>query len=458
MPQLILNGRAIPLDREIFRVGRDAQFNDLTLDDTKASRYHAVFVQLGSGRVAVIDRNSSNGTKVNGRRVDIAHLEPRDQVQIGGSQLTFGYQDEESEAPPLPESKPDRARTVLDDEGISVIHAQLSTAPPCEDLREAETQEAIPADPLGLYLASEADPKRGLERVLMRLLENRSDCFAVAAMGDAVQGVWLRVDSRDRFPVLNPELAPGKTQGAVDRFLMRCRLAQGPVQEGPLLSIDRSLSEIWNTTQLPSFGEVQEMLAAGVKIDTPKGECILGLFSGSQKAIDGSILLHEIRRVSASIETWMQKSPVRIFAYGSNLLAEQMQERCPSARRLEVAMLSDYRLTFDHPGTFRPGGVAGLATQGGERVYGVIWELQGRDLLFLDEREKSYLRRRVRVHSLDGKPYLAEAYFTKPELVVPGNAIPPDPEYLDLVLRGASEAGLPAPYVRFLESFRVHAA
>ena len=40
------------------------------------------------------------------------------------------------------------------------------------------------------------------------------------------------------------------------------------------------------------------------------------------------------------------------FAYGSNLDAEQMKARCPTARPLRTARLADHRLGFTHYSKF----------------------------------------------------------------------------------------------------------
>jgi S1-C subfamily serine protease len=69
-----------------FVVGRDDACN-LTLDDTKVSRRHA-YLQEVDGQVEVGDLGSSNGTFVNGRRIEQpVTLAPGDSLRIGGSTL-----------------------------------------------------------------------------------------------------------------------------------------------------------------------------------------------------------------------------------------------------------------------------------------------------------------------------------------------------------------------------------
>ena len=73
-------GSAPPL-----RIGR-ALDNDLVLDDTRSSRYHAELVPQGE-RAELRDRASANGTRVNGRRIDREVVEPGDLVEIGDTTM-----------------------------------------------------------------------------------------------------------------------------------------------------------------------------------------------------------------------------------------------------------------------------------------------------------------------------------------------------------------------------------
>jgi S1-C subfamily serine protease len=69
-----------------FVIGRDDACN-LTLDDTKVSRRHA-YLQEVDGAVEVGDLGSSNGTFVNGRRIERpVRLAAGDSLRIGGSTL-----------------------------------------------------------------------------------------------------------------------------------------------------------------------------------------------------------------------------------------------------------------------------------------------------------------------------------------------------------------------------------
>lgn len=68
-------------EREV-SIGRDAACG-IVFDNAGVSRLHAVLSCGPNGEVQVSDRQSSNGTYVNGRRVDSSVLRPGDKVEIG---------------------------------------------------------------------------------------------------------------------------------------------------------------------------------------------------------------------------------------------------------------------------------------------------------------------------------------------------------------------------------------
>ena len=67
-------------------VGRDPTCDVIfPVNDTRVSRRHARFVPIGGGRWEVQDLGSANGVFVNGRRVEVAHVGPADQVSLGSA-------------------------------------------------------------------------------------------------------------------------------------------------------------------------------------------------------------------------------------------------------------------------------------------------------------------------------------------------------------------------------------
>jgi hypothetical protein len=74
-----------PLDRPSVHLGR-ALDNDVVLEDSRVSRYHAE-LRLERGRVRLRDLRSTNGTFVNGEKIKESVLRPGDVVSLGGLEL-----------------------------------------------------------------------------------------------------------------------------------------------------------------------------------------------------------------------------------------------------------------------------------------------------------------------------------------------------------------------------------
>lgn len=75
------------INKKRVNIGRHRD-NDLRIDDPLLSRQHAQIIQQGR-TVYLRDLNSTNGTYVNSKRVDIAPLEEGTVIKLGDCQLTF---------------------------------------------------------------------------------------------------------------------------------------------------------------------------------------------------------------------------------------------------------------------------------------------------------------------------------------------------------------------------------
>jgi hypothetical protein len=84
---LVGDGKRTVVTGDRLLVGRSRDC-DLVLDDPNVSRRHMELRRDRAGWVAV-DLGSTNGVKVNGRRIDEAPLEPGDEIAVGVSRLTF---------------------------------------------------------------------------------------------------------------------------------------------------------------------------------------------------------------------------------------------------------------------------------------------------------------------------------------------------------------------------------
>jgi two-component system NtrC family sensor kinase len=81
-------GRRITIGEPVVRIGRDAS-NGIRILDTEISRQHAE-IRCSDGDYSIADLDSSNGTFVNGQRVNGVRLNTGDRIQIGKTVLLFG--------------------------------------------------------------------------------------------------------------------------------------------------------------------------------------------------------------------------------------------------------------------------------------------------------------------------------------------------------------------------------
>jgi hypothetical protein len=77
----------LPLAAEVTHIGRGLAA-DLHLDDSSVSRRHAVLLSRPSGQ-RILDDRSSNGTFVNGRRIEHADLRNGDVIVLGRVVLRY---------------------------------------------------------------------------------------------------------------------------------------------------------------------------------------------------------------------------------------------------------------------------------------------------------------------------------------------------------------------------------
>lgn len=134
------------------------------------------------------------------------------------------------------------------------------------------------------------------------------------------------------------------------------------------------------------------------------------------------------------------------FAYGSNLSPERMRKRVASATAQGPARLAGRRLCFDKRG--RDGsGKANLRDDPSAHVWGALYSFELEAWLRLDGFEPGYERVEVQVE-WRGQSRAAQTYVSRQWTSDPV----PTAAYKRLVVEGARSHGLPAEWIRWLES------
>ncbi|MDH5338704.1 MAG: gamma-glutamylcyclotransferase [Rubrivivax sp.] len=139
------------------------------------------------------------------------------------------------------------------------------------------------------------------------------------------------------------------------------------------------------------------------------------------------------------------------FSYGSNMLARRIAQRVPSARPVQRAVLQGYELRWHKVGQDGSGKCDIVRSERpGSVVHGVLYQFARDEKHLLDAAEglgRGYDERQVSVEGDSGIvhawAYVATA--TDPQRL-------PFNWYRALVVAGAMEHGLPAPYVQSLRA------
>src|SRR5919112_5076339 len=137
-------------------------------------------------------------------------------------------------------------------------------------------------------------------------------------------------------------------------------------------------------------------------------------------------------------------------AYGSNLDADQMHERCPHSPSRGSGWLVGWRLTFGGEDLGWEGALATVVEDPGSQVFVMLYDVPEHDAALLDRWEGGELglhkKLRLRVHTLDGDVlawiYVLDAY--------EGGL--PSARYLGVLADAAEQAGAPADYVTELRA------
>lgn len=145
--------------------------------------------------------------------------------------------------------------------------------------------------------------------------------------------------------------------------------------------------------------------------------------------------------------------PCFYFAYGSNMSARQMAERCPGAETMGSAVAEGWQLRFDRPSRRWGGHVADIVQTPGSATWGVLWRVTPTHLAALDGFEGVATGAYRRINLVVRQPGESDLHAESYAVCEPGVVGNPSSAYLGVILAGAMEHRLPDEYVRQLQSF-----
>uniref|UniRef100_A0A3B5QXZ8 Gamma-glutamylcyclotransferase b n=1 Tax=Xiphophorus maculatus TaxID=8083 RepID=A0A3B5QXZ8_XIPMA len=136
------------------------------------------------------------------------------------------------------------------------------------------------------------------------------------------------------------------------------------------------------------------------------------------------------------------------FAYGSNLLKERLQLKNPSATVYCVAKLKDYKLVFgNYKGLASDrwhGGVATIEDSPGDEVWGV--SLDNQENVMLGAYRPVELSVKTKGQDISCRTYIMNScVYARPS-----------PQYLQVIVMGAEQHGLPTEYQEKLRAIKTN--
>src|SRR3954451_17150616 len=137
------------------------------------------------------------------------------------------------------------------------------------------------------------------------------------------------------------------------------------------------------------------------------------------------------------------------------MASDVMADGCAELRFIGPARLDGFRLLFLRRSVRWKAGAADVVEEDGAATWGALYEVSEEDLTALDAKEYAaaggYQRRTVEVETKDGERKEAITY----EVVEKEpHELAPKREYLELLIRGAKERGLPEEWITVLKELQ----
>lgn len=155
------------------------------------------------------------------------------------------------------------------------------------------------------------------------------------------------------------------------------------------------------------------------------------------------------RRTREKIKNMKHEQKVLYFAYGSNMSAERLQARIPSARFVTTAKLPSHRLTFHKKGVDNSAKCDVVASDDPtDFVYGAVFEFLASEKSLLDKIEGVRYRDALFDLMTDaGETLQALLYYVADKAAHTDPGLKPYHWYREHVVFGARQAGLPQDYI-----------
>lgn len=243
-------------DTDQFTVGREDD-NDLVLDRVNISKYHLRF-RRHQGRVEVVDLGSTNGTYVNGRKVEQPRAVRRsDRIYVGDYILML--EGDEASISPVK-----RSDVVVAGHEAHPQTRAVAVPPPDRDDGEALPVDDVPT-PLSQLIADDSDLLTSARRVAPAGVEST---YLDRIANRVLQTVLVNVAGLD--PLRFSDVSEEDRQSAISLVdgLLRDMVRAGELEEGVDIDalrdeIVRELVEIGPLTELMKDERIREIQVAG---------------------------------------------------------------------------------------------------------------------------------------------------------------------------------------------------
>lgn len=152
----------------------------------------------------------------------------------------------------------------------------------------------------------------------------------------------------------------------------------------------------------------------------------------------------------------LETNQIRLyFAYGSNLNLQKMSQKLTKPRVVGIARLANHKIGFYGHSVIWDGAVETVVPDNQSEVWGILYQLEAYEWAQLDNFEDARLDGtgeyfHYPVEVLDEQNVPREAFlYKKAQLREPKQ---PSTEYLDVIIQGAKEQGLPEGYIAILQN------